>query len=283
MLRPMMLVRANKICSYWDSPYANFNYSYVDVAVDQYGFCTIAIDRLGIYPSSIVADGVNTLQLPLEMAAVYEITTMLRAGTLSNVPDTFNTIVHVGHGFGASIIYEMVAQDPTASDGIVLTGFSQADIFFPLALAGLDSQLARLNQPLRFGNESYAAITQALLVVGAANNSLAYINEFHPELDLTLAEVDDALQNLNFLDLVAGFEGPILPTTLNLPNDYLTWADIRAFQFAYFDSGHFDPALLVFLEMTKQPFTPGELLTFCTGTTTAPDFKGPVLVVTGSE
>ena len=152
-----------------------------------------------------------------------------------------------------------------------------------IALAGLDLQLARLNQPLRFGNESYAAIAQALLVVGSAVNSLPYIKENHPELGLTLGDVNTVLQNLNFLDLVAGFEGPILPVTLDLPGDYVTWADTGAFQFVYFDPGHFDIALLVFLEMTKQPFTPGEMLTSITDNVWAKDFKGPVLVVTGSE
>ena len=39
--------------SYWDIPYSNFNYSYIDVAVDKYGFCTLSIDRLGIGNSSI--------------------------------------------------------------------------------------------------------------------------------------------------------------------------------------------------------------------------------------
>ena len=38
--------------SYWDLPFKNFNYSYVSVAVDQYGYSTLAWDRLGIGVSS---------------------------------------------------------------------------------------------------------------------------------------------------------------------------------------------------------------------------------------
>ena len=252
------------------------------MAVDQYGFSTFAIDRLGSGASSIV-DPVNILQAPVELQVVYELTMMLRNGTIPKFDSTFSKIVHVGWSYGSCLVYDLAASHPGSSDGIVLTGFSLNDTYFPRIIAGLDFQLARLNQPLRWGNESYAAVAQALLIVGAANNSLTYINQNHPELGLTLADVNIALRNLNFGDLVAGFQGPILPTPLNLPSEYMTWADVGAFQYSFWSPEFFDPALLEYSEVTKQPFTPGELLTAGTGTTTAPNFKGPVLVISGSK
>ena len=149
-------------------------------------------------------------------------------------------------------------------------------------IAGFNCRFARLNQPLRFGNESFAAIAQALLIVGAANNSLACINDNHPELGLTLQNVDITLQTLNFGDLVAGFEGLILPTTLNHPNNYLTRADIGSSQYTLWYPGAFDPAIFEYTEVTKQPFGPSELLTTRTRNITTLDFKGPFLVVTCS-
>jgi hypothetical protein len=47
---------------------------------------------------------------------------------------------------------------------------------------------------------------------------------------------------------------------------------------------HFDPAILHFAEATKQPYTIGDLLSMLgLPMTGAPDFKGPVLDLTGDE
>ena len=88
----IQLTRSN---SYWDIPYNGFNYSYVDVAVDKYGYCTLAIDRLGIGLSSH-GEPLNEIQAPLEIAALAELTMMLRKGSLSGVPKAFKKVVHVG-------------------------------------------------------------------------------------------------------------------------------------------------------------------------------------------
>ena len=58
--------------------------------------------------------------------------------------------------------------------------------------------------------------------------------------------------------------------------------DIGSNQYVLWYPGAFDPAIFEYTEVTKQPFGPGELLTAGTGNITAPDFKGPVLVVTCS-
>ena len=268
--------------SYWDYPFDSHNYSYVDVAVDQYNFFTIAIDRPGIGCSSI-EDPLKVLQMPVELSVIYEMTKMLRNCALHDVPYSFSKIVHVGHSFGSSLLYNLASQYPTASDGLILTGFSLSESYVGTAIAGFNSQFASLNQPLRFGTKGYAAVAEALAVLAAANETLAFIKQRYPDLGVTLADVELAFQHLGFEDLAAGFEGLILPTTRELPTGYVTWADIEANQFAFFYPGAFDPAILKFAEKTKQPFTAGELLTVGTRSITAPYFKGPVLVLAGSK
>lgn len=177
----------------------------------------------------------------------------------------------------------MASQYPTASDGQILTGFSLSESYVGTAIAGFGSQIASLNQPLSLGTQGYAAIAEAMTVLAAANETLAFIKQRYPDQGVTLADVELAFQHLNFEDLAAGFEGLILPTTRELPTGYVTWADIEANQFAFFYPGAFDPAILKFAEKSKQPFTTGELLTVGTKSVTAPQFKGSVLVLAGSK
>ena len=81
--------------SYWDLSYNNFNYSYVDVATDTYKYCTLSYDRLGIGNSSH-GEPLNEIQAFLEIAALAELTMMLRNGTFPGVNQTFGKITHVG-------------------------------------------------------------------------------------------------------------------------------------------------------------------------------------------
>ena len=86
---------ANRCARYWDLSYNNFNYSYVDVATDTYGYSTLAYDRLGIGNSSH-GEPLNEIQAFLEVAALAELTLMLRNGTFPGVKQTFDKITHVG-------------------------------------------------------------------------------------------------------------------------------------------------------------------------------------------
>ena len=79
---------------YWDLPYDNYNYSYVDVAL-QSGYSTFFYDRLGIGQSSH-GEPRNEIQAPLEIAALASLTNMLRNGTVSQISDKFIKIFHVG-------------------------------------------------------------------------------------------------------------------------------------------------------------------------------------------
>lgn len=115
--------------SYWDFSYANYNYSYVREAVDQYGYSTFSWDRLGIGMSTRFQDPVNEGQLWLEVAALRALTLGLRNCGIQGISAKFHKIVHVGHSFGSSETYALTSAEPSISDGIVLTGFSNNGTF----------------------------------------------------------------------------------------------------------------------------------------------------------
>ncbi|KAL9079173.1 MAG: hypothetical protein Q9157_001924 [Trypethelium eluteriae] len=92
-------------------------------AVDQYDFSTVTWDRLGIGMSSH-GDPVSAIQEPLEEAALHALTNMTRNGELPGIDCKFDKVVHVGHSFGSVISYSLTRDYPTASDGLILTGFS---------------------------------------------------------------------------------------------------------------------------------------------------------------
>ncbi|KAK5010881.1 hypothetical protein LTR28_007177 [Elasticomyces elasticus] len=116
--------------SYWDLSFNNYNYSYVQTAVDEYGYSTFSWDRLGVGASSH-GEPVNEIQALLEVDALRALTMNLRLGTIPGVSHKFCKILHTGHSFGAQHSYALTAMYPTISDGIALTGFSQNGTFVP--------------------------------------------------------------------------------------------------------------------------------------------------------
>ncbi|TFA98229.1 hypothetical protein CCMA1212_010050 [Trichoderma ghanense] len=110
--------------TYWDHPLNNHEYSYVAQAVDHHGYSTFAWDRLGVGHSS-KGDPVNEIQKSLELAALTQLSTLLRSGSVKGVDAKFDKFVHVGHSFGSAMTYNFINQNPGFSDAAVLTGYSQ--------------------------------------------------------------------------------------------------------------------------------------------------------------
>ena len=200
---------------------------------------------------------------------------MLRTGTLPGVSQKFNKIVHVGHSFGSVLSYELVAMYPNSSDGLILTGFSQNSSFLNGIVASWDNKLARLNEPLRFGNLSASSVEELISMVPASE-----IMSYFGYLNLTLAELGNLFDGTDVLDFVSGIAGGS-PMMQDLPTGYLTWSDAGSLQYAFLLPGSFDPSILIFAESTKQPYTLGEILTLSSVPLAAPNFKGPVQIVTG--
>ncbi|POR32810.1 Uncharacterized protein TPAR_06992 [Tolypocladium paradoxum] len=120
--------------SYWDFPFDNYKYSYVDKAIDQ-GYSTLSWDRLGIGHSSH-GDPVSEIQIFLEVAALKELTQRARDGKVPCLGHKFNKIAHLGHSFGSAITFALTNMYPAVSDAIVLTGFSQVSSFIGLFALG---------------------------------------------------------------------------------------------------------------------------------------------------
>ncbi|GJC91444.1 ctr copper transporter family protein [Colletotrichum higginsianum] len=134
----ILLVTSAETGSYWDFPANNHNYSYTKTAVDDYGYATLAFDRLGVGASSH-GDPMSEIQQTLELAALKALTERLRASTVPGLEyKRFKKIVHVGHSFGAIQTYGLTVNDSgcSLSDGIVLTGFTQNATFLPYFVLG---------------------------------------------------------------------------------------------------------------------------------------------------
>lgn len=269
--------------SYWDLPYNNYNYSYIDVAIAN-GFHTVSIDRFGIGNSSH-ADPLNVVQAPAEVSATYEITMMLRAGTFPFVPTKFGKTVHVGHSFGSAQTYLLSALHPNVTDGIVLTGFSMNGTWLAETLADWNLHLARLNQPLRFGNQTLKSTMGSWgnwrqYMVGSLVNTvevgLSYVG-----IDLSSSDIWQEIATTEVGDLINGWNQTVVQ--LNYRNGYLTWSDFTSNVFAFLLPNYFDIGIGIFGEMTKQPVTPGEIFTLANGAPMINNFKGPVQVFTGEN
>lgn len=113
--------------TYWDYPFNNYNYSYVDRAIEQ-GYSTLAWDRLGIADSSH-GDPINEIQMAAELEALHQLTLRVDSGTLCGMDGhRFQKKVHVGHSFGSLMTYGLSSKYPNITDAIVLTGFSHSTL-----------------------------------------------------------------------------------------------------------------------------------------------------------
>jgi hypothetical protein len=129
--------------TYWDFPYHNYNYSYVNEALAR-GYSTFSYDRLSVgesrtSPSGAALDPVNEVQSFLEVAALRQLTTNLRnCNATRDITANYQRILHVGHSFGSMLIYGITALDWTILDGIALTAFSKNGSFVPDFVYGAD-------------------------------------------------------------------------------------------------------------------------------------------------
>ncbi|MCJ1230475.1 hypothetical protein MMC12_007149 [Toensbergia leucococca] len=144
--------------NYWDFILVPGNYSYVAAAL-RAGFSTFAYSRLGTGLSA-KPNPYTTINSPTELAILAQLTRLLRSSSLPNTPTPHTHYTHTGHSYGSMLSNALVALDPSASDGLVLTGYSNNFAFEGLFLA-TTGHLASLNQPRRFGGHSSGFITWA--------------------------------------------------------------------------------------------------------------------------
>ena len=118
------------LISYWDASYNDYNYSYVEKAVDQFGFSTLTWDRLGIGESQQNLEALQ-VQASLEVAALKALTDAVHNGTVPGLQHQFEKVVHAGHSIGSAMTFGLISGWPTISDGVALTGFSLNGTFSP--------------------------------------------------------------------------------------------------------------------------------------------------------
>ena len=147
-----------QLCSYWDFKLVPGQYSYVDAALEA-GYSTFSWDRLGSGNSS-KPDPYNTIQAPVELAVLIELTKLLRAGTVIAGTSAYKNVVHVGHSYGSDLSNYLVAVEPKLSDGIILTGYSNS-FSYALPFFATIGHLASTNQPKRFAGYSSGYLTWA--------------------------------------------------------------------------------------------------------------------------
>ncbi|KAG6986582.1 hypothetical protein G7Y79_00077g099740 [Physcia stellaris] len=233
--------------TYWDNPYNNFNYSYVDVATDQYKYCTLSYDRLGIGNSSH-GEPLNEIQSYLEVAALAEITMMFRNGTFPGVPKAFKTITHVGRHRPNRLLHELILH-------ALLPSRRQLPPRAPEPALPLRQRLLRHRrhdpQLHRLGPKHLHHVPAAMSIIAS----------------------------YGLTDYVAGLQ---TRQRVEYADGYLANANADSNQYLFFLPGFFDAQLALAGEMRKQPVAVGELLTL--GSVPMVNrFAGPVLVLTGSN
>lgn len=192
--------------SYWDIPFNNHNYSYVNRAVEEAGYATFSYDRLGIGMSSH-GEPVNEIQTQLEVIALKTLTDMVRAGQIEGVP-AFKRIIHIGHSYGSELSYALAAQFPNITEGLALTGFSQNGSFLADFEYGGDFTQANLNPALTSYVDGYLAPADA----SAVQTNFFAEGDFDPKI-LAYATTTGQPVTVGELLTIGGATGSMNPTT----------------------------------------------------------------------
>lgn len=266
--------------SYWDLSYDNYNNSYVNVATAS-GYSTLAIDRYGI-GNSTHGDPFNDIQAQSEVEALNEVTKKLRAGSISEIDCSYEKVIHVGHSFGSVQSYWLSAMYPNNTDGVVLTGYSTAGEFLPYIVAGWNLHSARLNQPFRFGNASATGVQALASQYGVQGDIVpgltAILNKIG--IDVDTDEVWNYIGSTEVNNLINGYNQTVFQ--YNYPSGYFSHSDLTSLQYAFLFPGMYDVGFALEAEKTKQPVTPGEILTIGNAPKVSM-FTGPVFVITGQH
>ncbi|KAL4938487.1 hypothetical protein BDV06DRAFT_225967 [Aspergillus oleicola] len=143
---------------YWDPSIQTEKYSYVDAALNA-GYSILTYDRLGV-GSSDKPDAYNTVQVPVEVEILKELTLLARSGSLNH---TFDKIVLVGHSLGSGLTLGVLSSYPTLANGAVSTGLIPSDLFGTAGQRGFGLEFAAQSDPGRFGERSSGYLVQGTL------------------------------------------------------------------------------------------------------------------------
>lgn len=171
---------------------------------------------------------------------------------------------------------------PNNTDGVVLTGYSTAGEFLPYIVAGWNLHSARLNQPFRFGNASATGVQALASQYGVQGDIVpgltAILNKIG--IDVDTDEVWNYIGSTEVNNLINGYNQTVFQ--YNYPSGYFSHSDLTSLQYAFLFPGMYDVGFALEAEKTKQPVTPGEILTIGNAPKVSM-FTGPVFVITGQH
>ncbi|KAK8072846.1 hypothetical protein PG996_006194 [Apiospora saccharicola] len=200
---------------YWIPAVNTSEYSFAEYAVSK-GYSIFMYDRVGTGKSSRVS-GYNESQISTHLAILTSLTNSLKSGQYTGTVGKPSKIVHVGHSFGSILTHSLVQQDPSLSDGIILTdtGYNQSD--FPAIFEGGRLNIANSVSPTKYLglNSGYLAFADIY------GNSGTFFNPAHFDPD-ALWYTQHIAQPLAAIELLPGASGPPGATNFTGPVLLLT-------------------------------------------------------------
>jgi pimeloyl-ACP methyl ester carboxylesterase len=126
---------------YWDFPYGDGYYSYVDAATAD-GYATFDVDRIGQGLSSHPVS--SALTIDANAVSLHDVVTALRGGVVDGY--RFSRVIWVGHSAGSIIGWDEIARYHDV-DAAILTGVSHA-INLPNAIQLSEDLYPAVDDPL---------------------------------------------------------------------------------------------------------------------------------------
>lgn len=105
-------------------------------------------------------------------------------------------------------------------------------------LADWNLHLARLNQPLRFGNQSVSRSKTNTAWLGQNLISIVQSALGAIGIDLSSSDLWQEIATTELGDIINGWNATVAPVAQNLPTGYLTWSDLTCKLSKSFISSH---------------------------------------------
>ncbi|KAK2813287.1 hypothetical protein FQN50_000601 [Emmonsiellopsis sp. PD_5] len=198
---------------YWNSAYDPKEYNFVEHAIGD-GYSVFFYDRLGTGKSTKLSGFVN--QAAIQIPILRELTTLLKSGKYTGNTGKPKSLVLVGHSFGSFLSNALVATDPDAADGVILTGYGFTSNG-AVTMEAFNPRIAAQQDPKKFGELDAGYITWS--------DVYSNVNSFFkaPEYTIPTAKFTEKMKqpfatleflSINTLELSAPkFTGPVMIIT----------------------------------------------------------------------
>src|SRR3569833_3186283 len=180
------------------------------------GYHTLAVNRMGHGQTTNLPSPFAEVQGPLQAVFTRNLVRRLRNGLASGVLPAFRKIVYVGHSYGSWLGNHLAADDPSAVDAYVLTGYS-GTVALPINLT-LDFFSAAVVDPARFAGVPLGYLAGQ---TESVRTNTFYAGSFSPAIAHRDFQTHDTFavgEGLSpaFTPLQTAYTGPVLLVTGNL-------------------------------------------------------------------